>query len=55
MSAAGIMVMEVLIESPRSIAIVESYHALLRCAYLKLREAVDKRKTTDAECLQLEV
>ena len=55
MEAAGIKLEEAPIENPRSIGVVERYHAPLKKAYLKLRQTLQKNDTNDAECLQMAV
>ena len=53
-TAEDIQVLQAPIESPSTITHVERYHAPLRAAYTKIRDALPKEES-DADCLQLAV
>lgn len=52
-AAQGILMEEALIETPRTIGIVERYHAPLRAADSKIRQSMDRKDATDGECLKM--
>lgn len=53
LSAAGVMVEEVLVDKPLST--VEKYHAQKRCSYMKIQSSLDTWDTSDEECLHMAV
>ena len=53
-SAEGMSIIEAPVKSPSTMTHVESYHAPLRSAYLKIKDSMS-RTTTDADCLQMAV